>query len=350
MRLTPTVARRISGYVLDPLFLEHDEPTHPENRRRLEHIARYLEESGLSARLRRLAARDASVEEVFRVHGPAYVEHVRASAAGTISWLDADTYLGPHSYEAAIRAAGGLLSAIDAVMRGECSNAFALVRPPGHHAVANRAMGFCLFNNAAIAARYALRSLGLERVLIVDFDLHHGNGTQDAFYEDPSVLYFSTHQYPFYPGTGHWQETGRGAGDGYNVNVPLPAGVGDQGYARVFDEILVPLAHRYRPQMILVSAGYDAHWADPLGMELLSVAGFSTLTGTLVGLADELCEGRLVLTLEGGYNLKALAFGVGATLMTMLGDSSIFDPLGKPHQQEENIDEIIAAVKHLHGL
>jgi acetoin utilization deacetylase AcuC-like enzyme len=269
---------------------------------------------------------------------------------GSVSWLDPDTYVGPRSFAAAVRAAGAVLTALDSVMQGESENAFALVRPPGHHAVAARAMGFCLFNNVAIAARYASSRYQLRRVLIVDFDLHHGNGTQDAFYEESSVLYFSTHQYPYYPGTGHYQETGRGAGEGFTVNVPLPAGVGDEGYDRVFNEVLVPVARRYRPQLILASAGFDAHWADPLGMMLLSVSGYAAMTRTLLMLADELCAGRLVFTLEGGYNLNALAAGVGATFAGLLGDAQAADPLGPPRQAEQPVDGIIASVKRVHGL
>jgi acetoin utilization deacetylase AcuC-like enzyme len=237
-----------TAYVYDPLYLKHDEPTHPENSRRLEQTMQHLQEVGLLERLQSLEARDASVEEIAAVHRPSYIEEIHAASEGRQGWLDADTYVGFHSYAAALRAAGGLLQAVEAVYQGNVNNAFALVRPPGHHAVASRAMGFCLFNNVAIATRYALREFKLERVLIVDFDLHHGNGTQDAFYAEPTVLYFSTHQYPYYPGTGHYQETGRGAGVGYTVNVPLPAGVGDAGYARVFAEILVPVARRYKPQ------------------------------------------------------------------------------------------------------
>jgi acetoin utilization deacetylase AcuC-like enzyme len=339
-----------TAYVYDPLYLKHDEPTHPENSCRLESTMRHLREAALLERLKRVAARDAAVEEVGAVHRPSYIQEIRAAAEGRQGWLDMDTYVGPHSYAAALRAAGGLLQAVQAVLQGEADNAFALVRPPGHHAVAGRAMGFCLFNNVAIAARYALREFGLERVLIVDFDLHHGNGTQDAFYEEPTVLYFSTHQYPHYPGTGHYQETGRGAGQGYNVNVPLPAGVGDVGYERVFAEILVPVARRYKPQLILASAGYDAHWADPLGGMLLSVSGYASMARTLVALAAELCQGRLVLTLEGGYNLEALAASIAATFGVLLGDEQVEDPLGPARRKEQPVEQAISAVRRVHGL
>lgn len=339
-----------TAYVYDPLYLKHDEPTHPENSRRLEQTMQHLQQTGLLDRLQAIAARDATTEEIAAVHRPSYIDEIRAASEGEQGWLDMDTYVGAYSYAAAVRAAGGLLQAVEAVLQGQVNNAFALVRPPGHHAVAGRAMGFCLFNNVAIAARYALREFHLERVLIVDFDLHHGNGTQDAFYAEPTVLYFSTHQYPYYPGTGHYQETGRGAGQGYTVNVPLPHHVGDVGYGRVFDEILVPVARRYRPQLILASAGYDAHWADPLGGMLLSVSGYANLARTLVALAEELCHGRLVLTLEGGYNLQALAASVAATFAVLLGDAEAEDPLGPARHAEQPVDQAIHAVKRVHDL
>lgn len=343
-------AAMTTAYVYDPLYLRHDEPTHPENSRRLERAMEHLKETGLLQRLKSVPARDATVDELAAVHRASYIEQLRAAAEGHVGWLDPDTYIGPYSYAAALRAAGGLLSLTEAVMNDEATNGFALVRPPGHHAVASRAMGFCLFNNVAVAARYALRELGLERVLIVDFDLHHGNGTQHAFYDDSAVLYFSVHQYPYYPGTGHYQETGRGAGTGYTVNVPLPGGVGDCGYEHVFDEILIPVARRFGPQLILGSAGYDAHWSDPLGGMLLSVSGYASMVRKLAALADELCHGRLVLTLEGGYSLEALAACIAATFAVLLGDQEVHDPLGPARRAEQSVDRIISAVKRVHGL
>ncbi len=339
-----------TGYVYDPLYLEHDSTTHPENRRRLEQTLNHLREVGLLPRLQSIASRDASLEELSAVHDPSYIVRVQRVAESGGGWLDPDTYVGLRSYDAAVRAAGGLLAALEGVLNGEVGNAFALVRPPGHHALAGRGMGFCLFNNIAVAARHAVQERGLQRVLIVDYDLHHGNGTQDAFYEEAEVLYFSTHQFPYYPGTGHWKETGRGAGQGYTVNVPLPAGVGDEGYERVFDQVLVPLAARFKPQLILASAGYDAHWTDPLGMMRLSVRGYASLARRLVELAAEHCEGRIVLTLEGGYNLEALALCVAATFSVLLGDEEVHDPLGPARGGEEPVDAVVQAVRNLHGL
>jgi acetoin utilization deacetylase AcuC-like enzyme len=256
------------------------------------------------------------------------------------------------SYQAAVYAAGGLLNATAEVMDGKLDSAFALVRPPGHHAEWNCGMGFCLFNNVAIAAKYALQKYKLNRILIVDFDLHHGNGTQDAFYSDPQVLYFSTHQYPHYPGTGNYDEIGQGAGVGTTINVPLPAGCGDEKYLKVFNEILAPAAERYKPQLILVSAGYDAHWADNLGSQRLTVTGYAQFTEILMNLAQKLCDGKLVLTLEGGYNLAALAASVRATFDVLLGNKKVEDPVGPPPALHYDIDitPLLDKIKQIHGL
>jgi acetoin utilization deacetylase AcuC-like enzyme len=225
------------------------------------------------------------------------------------------------SYTAALCAAGAACRAVDVVLApaGPGAGAFALGRPPGHHACRDLAMGFCLFNNVAVAARHAQREHGVERVLIVDWDVHHGNGTQEIFYADGSVGYFSTHQWPFYPGTGKWTERGVGSGEGSTCNVPLPAGTGDAGYVAAFAGVLVPFARRFAPDLILVSAGYDAHYADPLGQMAVSTRGFAALTGVVAGLATELCGGRLAFVLEGGYDLEALGAGVVATLECLNG-------------------------------
>jgi len=230
-------------------------------------------------------------------------------------------------------------------------SAFALVRPPGHHATSRYAKGFCLFNNIAVAARYALAEYKLERILIIDFDVHHGNGTQEAFYDSPQVMYTSTHQYPFYPGSGDIEETGGGAAEGTTINIPLSAGCGDSEYLKVFEQIIVPAGRRFKPRLILVSAGYDLHWADPLAMMQVSVNGLGQMAGIIKGLADELCGGRLVFTLEGGYNLNALAASVKATFDVLLGNS-IDDPLGQSPRSfgSANIDRLIAVVKEIHKL
>jgi acetoin utilization deacetylase AcuC-like enzyme len=237
-------------------------------------------------------------------------------------------------------------------MTKEVDSAFALIRPPGHHATPWQAMGFCLFNNIAIAAKHALANLGIERLLILDFDVHHGNGTQEAFYSDPSVLYFSTHQYPFYPGTGAIEETGSGEGEGTTVNMPLPGWCGDEEYLRTFEQVLAPVARRFQPQLILVSAGYDAHWMDNISSMQVSISGYVQMAGIIKGLAAELCGGRLVFALEGGYNLPALAASIRATLDVLLGNPGGADPLGQPPGRvtPPGFDTILRAVKERHGL
>jgi acetoin utilization deacetylase AcuC-like enzyme len=249
-------------------------------------------------------------------------------------------------------AAGGLVEATRAVLDGDVDNAFGLVRPPGHHALHARGMGFCLFNNVAVAARYALAERGLHRVLILDFDVHHGNGTQDEFEADPSVLYISTHQYPHYPMTGTLEETGRRDGRGSVVNVPLHGGIGDMGFSRIFTEVVGPVAWRFQPELILVSAGYDAHWDDPLASMLLSIAGYTAIARALRELAEELCAGRLVFTLEGGYHLQALAYAILNTFGVLLGDDEwpLVDPLGPSPHRERPADDVIARVKQIHSL
>ncbi len=339
-----------TAYVYDPIFLEHRMHGHPESPERLLTTMRALEEAGVLARLTHVEASPIAMEHLIAVHDGAYIEQVRRMAESGGGYLDPDTYLSARSYEAGLIAAGGLVNLIQAVLSGEVDNGFALVRPPGHHALPSRGMGFCLFNNIAIAARYALDQHNLERVLIADFDVHHGNGTQEIFYDDSHVLYFSTHQYPYYPGTGHWREIGEGEGEGYTVNVPLPAGVGDEGYERIFDEILRPLAERYRPQLILVSAGYDAHWADPLAAMRLSITGYANLARALKALADELCQGKLVFTLEGGYNLEVLSHSILATFKVLLGEGDIADPLGPSPRPSRPIDRLIATIKGVHRL
>jgi acetoin utilization deacetylase AcuC-like enzyme len=339
------------GLVYDPLYLWHDTGAHPESALRLTTIMHVLTEAGLTSRLVPLSARDATVEEVAMVHAERYIAEVREMAKQGGAWADPDTYISPRSYDAALRAAGGCLVATDSALDGATQSAFCLVRPPGHHAMPDAAMGFCLFDNVAIAARHAVRERGIERVAIVDFDIHHGNGTQAAFYEDPAVLYFSTHQYPYYPGTGHLEEIGAGEGRGFNVNVPLPAGCGDDEYRRVFDEALEPLLDRFAPQLILVSAGYDGHFDDPLASMTLSVAGYGEMMSFLRRKAEELCQGRLVCVLEGGYHLMAEAWAVRTCLEVLLGDKPTPDPFGKaPPGTACHIDRVLSAVKSLHGL
>ncbi len=300
-------------------YEDHDTGSHPESPERIGAIARALRGAGMFDDRLVLTPEPAPLETILAVHSSEIIDLVRRAAYQGGAWLDPDTFVSPRSYEVALLAAGGACRAVDAVMRGEAPRAFALVRPPGHHAEPDRAMGFCLFNNIAVAAEHALNAHGLERVAIVDWDVHHGNGTQAAFWRSPQVLFISLHQYPFYPGTGSSAERGVGAGEGYTLNIPLPAGSDDSVYWAMFEERVVPALNAFAPQLILVSAGYDPHVDDPLAMMRVSTAGFGEFVRTLRAAAEHLCEGRLVLVLEGGYNLSALGEGVVETIRALDG-------------------------------
>ncbi|MFC2006906.1 histone deacetylase [Chloroflexota bacterium] len=340
------------GFVYDPIYLKHDTGLHVENGRRLEAIIACLEQPNLKHQLTTVQPRAASLEELSSVHQRQYISYVQNVAQEGGGWLDADTTISPDSCEVALYAAGGAMMATEAVMTGEVMSSFALVRPPGHHATSGQAMGFCLFNNVAIAAKYALANHKLQRILIIDFDVHHGNGTQEAFYDNPQVLYISTHQFPLYPGTGSIEETGTGKAKGTNINIPLPAGCGDREYLQVFEQVVLPAARRFKPELILVSAGYDAHWADQLAMMQVSITGYARVVTIIKELAEELCNGRLVLTLEGGYNLRALSYSVTATFDILLGNTDRTDPLGQSPRQfaDPNITPLIKAVRETHYL
>ena len=314
---------RPSGIVRDGIFLKHDMGIyHPESPERLHVIYDMIDEIGPTLRLVQIPSRQASQEEIAGNHDPRYVSNIAATAGARNTFLDADTSACPHSWDAASIAVGGLLNLVDAVMDGRVRNGFALVRPPGHHAEHRRAMGFCFFNNIAVAARHALNHHGLQRVAIVDWDLHHGNGTQNAFYEESEVLFISTHQFPHYPGTGGIREVGYGRGEGFTVNIPLAAGAGDAEYLAVFQSLVAPLVESFRPELILVSAGFDTHESDPLGSMNVTEQGYEQMTQILMSLAEECCSGRVVLTLEGGYNLVALKNSVRRILLKM----SYYDP------------------------
>lgn len=273
-----------------------------------------IEVSGLKGKLSEIPARLATLKEIQLVHDKNYIERVARTAEGSGDYLDPDTVVSPESYQAALMAAGGLLEAVDRVVEGQVDRAFAMVRPPGHHAESNRAMGFCLFNNVGVAAQHLIEKHGYERVAVVDYDVHHGNATQHMFYDRPDVFYLSTHRYPFYPGTGAAAERGRGAGAGYTLNIPMGAGCGDEEYRKVFSEILIPSLREYRPQFVLISAGFDAHVRDPLGGMRVSDEGFAWMSQELEKVAQEFAGGKTVYTLEGGYDLEGLASSVKKVL------------------------------------
>lgn len=306
----------------DESLREHQPgPHHPECPERLEAVMEGLEGANVD---RFEPARLATVDELSRVHTPGYVDYI-LGLHGAPRTLDPDTSLSPGSVTAARLAAGLSLSAVEAVLRDKVGKkAFVAARPPGHHAERDAAMGFCVFNNMAIAAEHA-RELGAQRVLVVDWDVHHGNGTHHHFYDRSDVLFFDAHRYPYYPGSGALEEVGRGAGLGYTVNAPLPPGLGDGDYCRIFEETLVPVAHAFKPDIVLISAGFDAHRDDPLGDQRVSDDGFAALTGIVSRLADEVCDGRLVMLLEGGYDLKALSRSV-RSCVDVLGGRTAPEP------------------------
>jgi acetoin utilization deacetylase AcuC-like enzyme len=342
---------RRTAIVYDPFNLRHSLEGHPENLRRLKSTMELLMDEGMLDRLVHVASAPAPLDAILRVHTPQYLERLQIISQRGGGHLDADTYVNGESFEAALRAAGGIMNLVDAVLWKQANNGFALVRPPGHHALVHNGMGFCIFANVAVAARWAQRQHGVQRILIVDFDVHHGNGTQDIFYNDPSVLFFSTHQFPYYPGTGAATEMGTEAGYGTTVNVPFPPHVGDQGYLEAFQKVLAPLARRFKPELILLSAGFDAHWMDPLASMGLSITGYMALVQEMLALADELCGGRLVCVLEGGYNLQVLSNSVLSTFQVLRGEPvAPSDPFGPAPGGERDASSLLSRIKMLHGI
>lgn len=306
--------------VYDEQFRKHLTPeSHPESPHRLAAIEHALHRSELIKKIRQVSPRMATGDELASVHHASYIEELetngnKAKRDNTFFPLDHETFMSAESYDTAKLAAGAGLVAVEAVVRGDAGTSFVAVRPPGHHALADKPMGFCLFNNVAIAARYAQKHLGMKKVMIIDWDVHHGNGTQDMFFNDPSVLFVSFHQYPFWPPNSGWYtEDGSAEGKGYNVNVPLPAGSGDRGYLKAWDEIVKPIGEEYQPDLILLSAGYDAHQFDPLGQQLITTAGYYLLASRLTQLAEQ-TNAKLACFLEGGYNTRTLADAVVTTM------------------------------------
>ncbi|RZN41066.1 MAG: histone deacetylase [Methanophagales archaeon ANME-1-THS] len=318
---------------------------------------RKMAENGITEQLKQLRPERASREEIEYVHATPYVQQVEAVCKRGGGMLDLDTPVCRDTCETALLAAGGLIKAVDDVMHASDSlkHVFALIRPPGHHATSMRGMGFCIYNNIAIAAEHLKRRYGLHRILIVDWDVHHGNGTQQVFFEDPSVLYFSTHQHPHYPGTGWIDEVGRREGQGFTVNVPLPAGTGDAGYLYALNTILVPIAREFKPEFVLVSAGFDAHAADPLASMNVTSQGFGLFTDLIVELARKSSQGRVVMALEGGYNLEALAESIISVFKALLanGEGKLEtggEPTSAIERVRKRVEEITVVQREYWGL
>jgi len=309
-----------TGIVHHPRYADHCvNPGHPECPERLAVLYAMLQEPGMREYFQHITPRIAEKEELLRVHSQEYVRRLEATEGNGCTYLDADTQASSHSHEAALLAAGGLCRAIEQVHAGELDNAFALVRPPGHHAERSKAKGFCLYNNVAVGVRYAQAHLGLRRILVVDWDLHFGNGTQHCFEDDPSVLYFSTHQVFTFPGGGKFREIGNGDGKGFSVNIPLLPGCGDGEYLTLFEKILKPVALEFGPELILVSAGFDPHLNDPIGGMRVTPEGFAGLTRLILDIAERCCGGKVVMTLEGGYDLEGLRNSVRVVLRELAG-------------------------------
>ncbi|BBO68241.1 histone deacetylase [Desulfosarcina alkanivorans] len=312
-----------TGVVWDPVYLTHvTDEGHPDHPRRLKSLYRHLRDTAVNHRFKTVTPPAATDEEILLVHSPAYLEQVKATAAIDASALSADTLTCRHSYRAAAMAVGGTIEAVRQVVGGTLSHALVLARPPGHHAERSRAMGYCIFNNTAIGAMAARANMGVARVMVVDWDLHHGNGTQHMFERDPSVFFFSSHQFPHYPGTGHLTETGLGPGEGTTMNVPLSRGWGDGEFTALYRRLLTPVVRAFKPELILVSAGFDIHVDDPLGGMTVTPAGFAGLTRLLLDLARQTCAGRVVFCLEGGYNADALSDSALAMIDELTGRTS----------------------------
>lgn len=325
-------------------------PGHPECAQRLVSIYAMLDEQLDGADYEFCSPREATREELALNHDLSYIDTIEATAGKQVR-LDPDTSTSAGSWTAAKLAAGAVLDGCDILMSGRAANAMVLVRPPGHHAEHDRAMGFCLFNNVAVGARYLLNHHGLERIMIFDWDIHHGNGTQNAFYAMPEVLYVSTHAYPYYPGTGDLHETGSRAGTGYTVNIPLAGGQGDAEYVRIIDHVVAPLARAYKPQLIIVSAGYDIYEHDPLGTMQVTPQGFGVMTARLKKLSLELCQGRLLLALEGGYHINGIAQSIQHTLHALAGHNAqcYDDAVGAEGTSTSSVDRIIEKVRAIHA-
>ena len=331
--------------------LAHTKEYHPENNKRTLALLPVLERAGLLDQLLRLEPQPATADQLRLIHLPELIERVcQISLRGGGVLDQGDTYATAESYELARLAVGACCAAVDAILTGRANNGFALVRPPGHHAEFDRISGFCLFNNVAAAARQAQIAHGLKRIAIIDIDVHHGNGTQDIFYEDDSVLFISLHMFApfFYPGTGGINELGVREGHGYTVNIPFPPYVGDLGYGRAFAEIVQPKVVAFAPELLLVSTGFDAHWQDPLAMAGLSLTGYAHIVRLLIDLAAQLCQGRILFVLEGGYQLEVLGNGILNTFHALRGEDIVYDPFGPSPRPEADVSSLLERLKRLH--
>ncbi len=299
-----------TGIIYDERYLNHKTGNHPECPERLAAIYKYLKEKGILNNIIRIDPKPAPLDVIEYIHRKEYIETVKKLSAEGGGMLDMDTVVSRETFDIALLAVGGVLSAIDAIMDGTIRNGLCLIRPPGHHAMPERGMGFCIFNNIAIGARYIQKKYKMRKIAIIDWDVHHGNGTQAAFYDDPTVFYFSTHQFPHYPGTGSIDEVGSEKGKGYTMNAPLELGANITVFKDVFEERFLPEIKTFKPDFILISSGFDAHKDDPLAGLNLREEDYNLLTRMVVSLADEICDGRIVSTLEGGYNLNALKLSV----------------------------------------
>ena len=333
------------GIVKDAAFLSHfSNYPHPESPERLLAINQMLDEEKLLEKLTLLPKRIATAREIELIHTPEYLKTIEETSLRDFTSLDNDTYASKKTFEAALLAAGGTIECVEEVSSGKIDSAFAFVRPPGHHAESNKAMGFCIFNNIAIAAKYALTNLSLSKVAIVDFDIHHGNGTQNAFWETDEVLYISVHQFPHFPGTGNLTEIGQGKGEGFTVNIPIPSGCGDIEYLRVFNEIIAPVLKQYKPSILLVSAGFDIYDGDPLGGIRVTRECFSKIGEILKRTAHEICHGKIVYVLEGGYSPIGLREGSYRILKTLL-EKSPNDSVIQEIQRKKELLPIVENVK-----